>query len=496
MMNGEWIRKPKGKTTVVFIHGLFSDGGSCWLNENGTFWPKLLTEDPDLKGLGVFVFTYQTGLFSRNYSLSDIVDALKEYVVNLEGLTEGKDIIFVCHSMGGIIARKFIVERSNDLISGKTNVGLFLVASPSLGSGYASLFKPVAKLFGNIQVDTLRFEQNNSWLNDLDKTFQNLKSAGKLPIYGKELIEDKFVFGGSVISKQVVEPFSGARYFGESFKVPGSDHFTIAKPIGKDDIQHRLLLKFIEDFIASTASTQDLKAEFGQSGHKRVTIKTAARKKLKYYIYISEAKVTMILAQMNDSEKGEYAVSAGVEVNKGSSIEELPLEKRLLIVLEYLNEEGSVGTLSEPRKYFKGQMGLRWGVSVDNFTLPNQIVYFTDFNNNLLVGLGGSSRHLVTNLGYDFSPDLNSTTFGILRWLGKELDKDVRGEFYPNYMRDERSYYRSDLYAMHSLARSSLGPVQELEFVAKRLLATSIKNDDGEDVTYLLGTPLYVAMAD
>ena len=43
----------------------------------------------------------------------------------------------------------------------------------------------------------------------------------------------------------MVEPFSGARYFGESFKVPGSDHFSIAKPEDREAIQHRLLLYFI-----------------------------------------------------------------------------------------------------------------------------------------------------------------------------------------------------------------------------------------------------------
>jgi hypothetical protein len=45
--------------------------------------------------------------------------------------------------------------------------------------------------------------------------------------------------------KPVVELSSGARYFGEPYKVPKSNHSSIAKPDSKDAIQHRLLCQFI-----------------------------------------------------------------------------------------------------------------------------------------------------------------------------------------------------------------------------------------------------------
>ena len=49
--------------------------------------------------------------------------------------------------------------------------------------------------------------------------------------------------------KQIVEPFTGARYFGEHLKVPNSDHSTIAKPDSRDAPQHRLLCHFINDIL-------------------------------------------------------------------------------------------------------------------------------------------------------------------------------------------------------------------------------------------------------
>jgi len=245
-MDGKWIRKPEGSTSVVFVHGILSSGETCWQHQNGSSWPELLKSEKGLEDLGIYVFTYETGIFSGNYRLGDAVDSLKEHM-HIDDLLQGRRLIFVCHSMGGIVVRKFIVERALDLINRDIEVALYLVASPSLGSSYANWLTPLAKFFGNSQADALKFSSNNAWLNDLDKEFLNLKESCKLEIKGKELIEDKFIVFRKFLRKQVVEPFSGARYFGEPFKVPRSDHFSIAKPENREAIQHRLLCKFIEN---------------------------------------------------------------------------------------------------------------------------------------------------------------------------------------------------------------------------------------------------------
>jgi glycerol kinase len=72
----------------------------------------------------------------------------------------------------------------------------------------------------------------------------NLKDARRLSIKGKELVEDKFIrlpIVGRLVRnfwrKQIVEPFSAARYFGDAYKVEHSDHSTIAQPENGDAIQ-------------------------------------------------------------------------------------------------------------------------------------------------------------------------------------------------------------------------------------------------------------------
>jgi hypothetical protein len=248
MNQGKWTRKAKNGLNIAFINGVNS-GEDCWRNKNGSYWPKLLENENNLDDTGIYLFSYRTGLNTGTYSLSDIVDSLREYFV-LDDLINSAGVIFVCHSMGGIVARRFLVNQYSKLIErGLNRIGLFLVASPSLGSKYANMLGLVSSVMGHAQASALKFSQANVWLNDLDKDFIKLIANENLRIKGKELIEDLPLYGKGIIKRQIVEPFSGAKYFGDSFKVPGSDHSTIATPSDKDAVQHRLLVQFIKEFI-------------------------------------------------------------------------------------------------------------------------------------------------------------------------------------------------------------------------------------------------------
>lgn len=257
-MHGEWLQQPQSDTAIVFIHGILSTPEKSWRHENGVYWPELLKNETDFEKLGIYVYAYRVDVFSGNYRLGDVVDDLKERL-RLDKILNSKRLIFVCHSMGGIAVRHYLVTRQQDLIDKNLEIGLFLVASPSLGSEYANWLSPVANILGNMQAEALRFSQNNAWLNDLDKNFMNLKEAGRLRLRGKELVEDTFYILKKLWRKQLVPPFSGARYFGEAYKVPHSDHSTIAKPENKHAIQHRLLCEFIADLLPPPARKLDMK---------------------------------------------------------------------------------------------------------------------------------------------------------------------------------------------------------------------------------------------
>jgi pimeloyl-ACP methyl ester carboxylesterase len=190
MSQNPWIRKAQKGLNVIFIHGINSSE-ECWRNKKTkSYWPDLLRNESELADIGIYIFSYRTGINTGSYSLSDIVESLREYF-KLDQLIESSSVIFVCHSMGGIVARRFLVNQHSNLIEiGLNKIGLFLVASPSLGSEYANMLSLVSSVMGHTQASALKFSENNQWLNDLDKDFMNLKTGKKQQIKGKELIEE------------------------------------------------------------------------------------------------------------------------------------------------------------------------------------------------------------------------------------------------------------------------------------------------------------------
>jgi hypothetical protein len=245
-MKGGWLREPRNGSALVFIHGLFSTNDSAW-RSNTAYWPALVQGETALAGHGIYLFDYDTALTSGNYSLSDASTALNEFL-SLDGITAMPQIVFIAHSMGGIVARHFVVARQLRFAQARTSVGFFLVASPSLGSEFANALSSLGLIY-NVQIDALRFRQANVWLNDLDQQFMNLKERQPFPLFGRELVEaDPYLLPRMVFaSRQVVIPASGARYFGEAIKVPRSDHVSIVKPVDREALQHRMLVRFILD---------------------------------------------------------------------------------------------------------------------------------------------------------------------------------------------------------------------------------------------------------
>jgi pimeloyl-ACP methyl ester carboxylesterase len=264
-VTGVWIRRPALDSVVIFVHGILSNGDVYW-RSNKSYWPDLLSKEDLLSGIGIYVFSYRSDAFSAGYSLGDAVEALNNYL-RLDKILQMKNVVFVCHSMGGIVVRQFLVTRQMALAKHGIRIGIYLVASPSLGSGYANLVCAVARVFATSQAHALRFAENNTWLNDLDRNFINLKESNSLLIEGKEIVEDQF-FAFPTLFKPIVAPFSGAKYFGDSLKIPYSDHWTIAAPLDRTALQHRLLVEFISEFIGldklPTNQTRGIPAAAGE----------------------------------------------------------------------------------------------------------------------------------------------------------------------------------------------------------------------------------------
>jgi hypothetical protein len=213
----------------------------------------------------------------------------------------------------------------------------------------------------------------------------------------------------------------------------------------------------------------------------------------RYYLYVSDSKVDMLLAQMDPSftRKRTTELSLNLTVLAGKHASEAPAggerTARLQRVVRYLEEHGDLGTVDEPGQFFWGLMPLRWGP----FPTEPTLVYFGGETERTVVGLGGSGHHVLGASAATESAIPRSLTPSLLAGLRTDPQIGVLAEA---IKQEDEARERDALAAVHRANEVMPGPHQNLEFVAKRLLHGPSPRIDGLDV--LLGTPLYVALVD
>lgn len=294
-MDSQWI-KPKADAaapTVVFVHGIMSDGASGWKNtKTGAYWPQLAADE--LSDAGVYVFSYHSRAFGGRFRVTDAADALWDELKR-HNILQSRIVVFVCHSMGGIVTRRLLVQRQGEIAEQGTVIGLFLVASPSAGSAWANFFYPVINLFKHAQAQILKAGEDNQWLTTLGTDFRNLLAKPKPLIRGKELLEERIAYLWFLPwIRPVVSRDEGDRYFAHSRMIERSDHSSIAKPANAQARQHLLLTEFANTLAQDSFSTT-LELSAGTTFRQAVGTLAALEECTAQYHGLSEAQLKTAL---------------------------------------------------------------------------------------------------------------------------------------------------------------------------------------------------------
>ncbi|KAL8846107.1 MAG: hypothetical protein Q9221_008775 [Calogaya cf. arnoldii] len=139
---------------IIFVHGL---GGSAlktwsWKRDTAQFWPAWLSDDEQLYKMRVFTFGYNSN-FKGGATNLNITDFAKDLLFHLLTFSQadlnpigGRPIIFVAHSMGGLVVKKaHIIGKHDPEFSGimaQVYAMLFL-ATPHRGSQYAKVLNNI-----------------------------------------------------------------------------------------------------------------------------------------------------------------------------------------------------------------------------------------------------------------------------------------------------------------------------------------------------------------
>lgn len=132
----------KRKKVVLFIHGLGGDSKKTW----GKF-PELIEKDKELdEKFGIEYYSFPTSLFrfpfqKKSPTIQHLAEGLRTQIEH--SLSDYQEIALVCHSLGGLIAKKYLIEEvksQNNLRISK----LFLFAVPNNGANLATIAGHIA----------------------------------------------------------------------------------------------------------------------------------------------------------------------------------------------------------------------------------------------------------------------------------------------------------------------------------------------------------------
>ncbi|KAI1504195.1 hypothetical protein F5X99DRAFT_372815 [Biscogniauxia marginata] len=138
---------------IIAVHGLNGDAFTTWTHPNGKMWIRDLLPD-FLPGCRVYTYGYPSKVFCSS-SFSRVQEYSKGLLSSVRDLYDDPDtgtrpIIFVCHSLGGIVCKQALVfAHEDDAIYGallKSVIGVTFLGTPHRGSHIANL----GNIVGNI----------------------------------------------------------------------------------------------------------------------------------------------------------------------------------------------------------------------------------------------------------------------------------------------------------------------------------------------------------
>jgi pimeloyl-ACP methyl ester carboxylesterase len=234
----QYFGSPDADHLVVFVHGLCGDANTTWTNTATHFvFPEELARDfaAEKQSAYVFVYDYVSHL-EGGPSILSIADHLEFEIGELLKKHPYRTLRIVAHSMGGLVAREYILRRQPRAHPQLKVTNVVLLATPNNGSELADLGQLIPR---NRQIEELRhIDKGNTYLESLNKDWNHEFKGGGHPrhvlLYGgyEEL-------GISVIG-QIVRLSSAITYADESMGFQ-EDHFSIAKPK-----EHNVLYRWVK----------------------------------------------------------------------------------------------------------------------------------------------------------------------------------------------------------------------------------------------------------
>ncbi|KAI0909552.1 hypothetical protein F4823DRAFT_593893 [Ustulina deusta] len=187
---------PDAKVDIILVHGLNGEPQKTWTAKNGVFWPAdLLPVSLREARANVLVYGYNADVYSKKHGSNPsdnfifmhaqtLVTSLTHY--RKDELTSSNPIIWVCHSLGGILVKRALLY-SNDLRTSQhedyrslyvSTYGIVFLGTPHTGSDIAT-WGTVLQAMSDAVVPKSFFQSESVLLKTLkrdNETLQNINN--------------------------------------------------------------------------------------------------------------------------------------------------------------------------------------------------------------------------------------------------------------------------------------------------------------------------------
>ncbi len=120
---------------LIFIHGWNGDKQDTWEK-----FPQLARNDPPLGEYDIWPIDYPTYMFRRQLGIEGLARFFDDQFQTVYGIdARYESIVIICHSMGGLVARRLLIRRT---LRGENNsryAALIEIATPHQGADPAAL---------------------------------------------------------------------------------------------------------------------------------------------------------------------------------------------------------------------------------------------------------------------------------------------------------------------------------------------------------------------
>jgi tetratricopeptide (TPR) repeat protein len=153
------------RTVIVFVHGGAGSAQGTWKSaEADRSWPEMMAADEAFRGASIFVYSYASPWFRKALSVPQLGVDMRT-VLSDRGVLDHRNIVFVAHSMGGLVVKEFLLRFSEHVA--RTRFVYFL-GVPSKGTELTRVARyltdnPQSRDVGSVEIGSFLERQLLEW---------------------------------------------------------------------------------------------------------------------------------------------------------------------------------------------------------------------------------------------------------------------------------------------------------------------------------------------